>query len=67
MPKTYADLKIAKQRIIFAPAHYFDNKIEIMSSRMYRIISTSRYVMPVSNVLFSNVLFSNAVINMFSI
>ena len=62
MPKIYPDLKIAKQRIIFAPTHYFDNKSEIMSSRMYRIISTSRYVM-----LASNVLLSNAVINMFSI
>ena len=37
----YPDLKIAKQQIIFAPTHCFDNKNEIMSiSQMYRIIGT---------------------------
>ena len=48
-------------RLFFAPTHCFDNNNEIMSiSRMYQIISPSRYVMLiVSNVL----LLSNAVIN----
>ena len=51
----YPDLEIAKQQIIFAPAHCFDNKSKIMSiSRIYRIIGTSRYVMLVSIILLSN-------------
>ena len=51
----YPDLEIAKQQIIFAPTHRFDNKSKIMNiSRMYRIIGTSRYVMLIWNILLSN-------------
>ena len=51
----YPDLEIAKQQIIFAHTHRFDNKSKIMSiSQMYQIIGTSRYVMLVSNILLSN-------------
>ena len=51
----YPDLEIAKQQIIFAHTHRFDNKSKIMSiSQMYWIIGTSRYVMLVSNILLSN-------------
>ena len=55
VPRIYPNLKIAKQQIIFAPTHRFDNKSKIMSiSRIYRVIGTSTYVMLVSNILLSN-------------